>query len=161
VTTTAGDLNVKDDYVPELLVRRQSFYAVDDDDIDWTTSRFRLQTQLLLKRSKDRWTIWVEVQRWSIRWKLRHCVRRPVVFHDWIHGEAHDCHGNSRVQRAFGANRRCPFLALWAQQRGTNGGNGRHKAKVANRRVLRVTVRDPAVSSTPRQRAANVALFAC
>ena len=53
----------------------------------------------------------------------------------------------------------CPFLALWVQQRAANGGKRRHKAKVENRRILRVMTRDPATSSTPPQRAANVFFF--
>jgi hypothetical protein len=32
---------------------------------------------------------------------------------------------------------RCPFLALWQQQRAAKGGKARHKAKPKNRQILR------------------------
>jgi hypothetical protein len=41
------------------------------------------------------------------------------------------------------------------QQRAANGGKRQHKAKVENHRILRVMARDPAMSSTRPQRAAN------
>jgi hypothetical protein len=58
-------------------------------------------------------------------------------------------------------DQRCPFLALSMQQRAANGSKRRHKAKVENRRILRMMRRDPATSSTSPQRAANVSCSAC
>jgi hypothetical protein len=56
---------------------------------------------------------------------------------------------------------RCPFVALSVHQRAANGGKRRHKAKAEDRPILRVMMRDPATSSTRRQRAANVSFSAC
>jgi hypothetical protein len=47
------------------------------------------------------------------------------------------------------------------QQRAANGGKRQHKAKLENHRILRVMARDPATSSTRRQRAANAVFSAC
>jgi hypothetical protein len=55
----------------------------------------------------------------------------------------------------------CPFLALSMQQRAANSSKRRHKAKVDNRRILRGMEPNPATSSTPPQRAANVSFSAC
>ena len=88
-------------------------------------------------------------------------VRGSVVFRNWIDAKAQDSPDNSRLQRHFGTNQGCPFLALWAQQRRANGRERRHKAKVGKRRIPGVMMRDPAAPNTPRQRAANVVWFAC
>ena len=50
---------------------------------------------------------------------------------------------------------RCPFLALWMQQGAAHRSKPRHKAKVENRQIPRLMKRDPAVSSTWPQTAAN------
>jgi hypothetical protein len=54
----------------------------------------------------------------------------------------------------------CPFLALSLHQTAANGGKRRRKAKVENRRILRVMARDPATANTPPQRAANASFSA-
>jgi hypothetical protein len=58
-------------------------------------------------------------------------------------------------------DRRRPFLALSVHQGAANGSKRRHTAKAEDRRILRVMARDPAISSTRRQRAANVSFSAC
>src|SRR4029453_8276146 len=51
--------------------------------------------------------------------------------------------------------RRCPFLALWKQQRQANGGKLRHKAKVQKRSISRVRMHVPTRQSKGQQSAAN------
>src|ERR1041384_6775181 len=60
--------------------------------------------------------------------------------------------GNQSADPSGSRGRRCPFLALWAHQRAANGSKQRHKAKVENRRILRVMKRGSATSSAPPQR---------
>jgi predicted nuclease of predicted toxin-antitoxin system len=54
----------------------------------------------------------------------------------------------------------CPFLALSEPQRAANGSKRRHKAKVTNWRIFRVTRRAPATSGNEQGRAANVSFSA-
>jgi hypothetical protein len=53
-----------------------------------------------------------------------------------------------------------PFLPFRCTRR-DKCGKRRHKAKAEDRRILRVMARDPARSSTRRQRAVNVSFSAC
>ena len=56
---------------------------------------------------------------------------------------------------------RCPFLALWVQQRPAKRGKARQKAKPKNRQILRGLTQGPAKVSKGRQSAANVVFSAC
>jgi hypothetical protein len=57
--------------------------------------------------------------------------------------------------------KRCPFFTLSMQQGAANGSKRRHKAKVGNRRILRVMKRDPATSGKLPQSAANASFSGC
>jgi hypothetical protein len=50
---------------------------------------------------------------------------------------------------------RCPFLALWQQQRPAKDGKARQRAKPKNGQILRGLTQGPAKVSKGRQSAAN------
>jgi hypothetical protein len=84
--------------------------------------------------------------------------------HDWIDGRGQVSIAKNRSPAICVEDfrpERCPFLALSVHQRAANGSKRRHKAKAENRRIPRVMARDPATSSTRRQRPANDAFSAC
>jgi hypothetical protein len=58
---------------------------------------------------------------------------------------------NPNLVRVFLTNNsmRCPFLALWMQQRAATARKLRHKAKVERRWILRVKRSEPATCSRP------------
>jgi hypothetical protein len=56
---------------------------------------------------------------------------------------------------------RCPFLALWQQQRPAKRGKARQRAKPKNREILRGLTQGPPQISKGRQSAANGVFSAC
>jgi hypothetical protein len=69
--------------------------------------------------------------------------------------------GGSGWSSLRGRRGRCPFLALWVQQRPAKRGKARQRAKVKNRQILRGLTQGPAQISKGRQSAANGIFSAC